>query len=239
MNKRKYFLILDTETCGELESPLVYDCGAQIRDLSGNVYESGSWVIYDIYVKERELMKSAYYSKKLPDYEKDLAAGRRKMVKFYTMRTIIMEWFNKYNIEAICAYNTQFDVNALNNTQSYLTDGRYKYFFPYGTKFIDIWNMASSSFFQTAAYYNYAYENNFVSGVGNVRTNAEVAYGFITGQANFEESHTALEDVEIEAEIFLYCWKKTKPCDRVITNHPWRKPQKKWYYVEARKDGVI
>lgn len=239
MGKRKYFLIIDTETCGSIERPLVYDCGAQIRDLQGNVYESGSWVVYDIYAKERELMKTAYYAEKIPQYEKDLKAGQRKMVKLYTVRSIILNWMNKYNVEAVCAYNTGFDVRALNNTQRHVTDNKYRYFFPRDTKYIDIWNMAVSSFFQSPAYYKFAYEHDHVSDKGNVRTNAEVAYSFIMGGIDFVESHTALEDVEIEAQIFLYCWKKTKPCDREITTNPWRKPQKKWYYVEARKDGII
>ena len=40
---------------------------------------------------------------------------------------------------------------------------------------------------------------------------AEVIYRFITSDLTFEESHTGLEDVEIENEIYKYCIKQHKP----------------------------
>lgn len=238
MGKRKFFLAIDTETAGSIAKPLVYDVGFKVFDLSGKVYERFSFVNYDIYTK-KDIMNSAYYAEKLPQYEADLKAGTRKMVKFFTIRKKVIECLQQYDVEAVCAYNTAFDRRALNNTFAYLTDNKYRFFFPYGTKFIDIWNMTCSSIFQTRSFYNTAYENNWYSPTGNVRTNAEVAYSFITKRFDFVESHTALEDVDIEQEIFLYCWKKTKEEHRFIVGCPWRKPQKDWYYIEACKDGVI
>jgi hypothetical protein len=39
---------------------------------------------------------------------------------------------------------------------------------------------------------------------------AEVIYRFITNDLDFEESHTGLEDVNIELEIYKYCKKQHK-----------------------------
>ena len=40
---------------------------------------------------------------------------------------------------------------------------------------------------------------------------AEVLYRFITDNTEFIESHTGLEDVEIETEILKYCVRQHKP----------------------------
>ncbi len=238
--KKKYFLVLDTETCGDVEkNPLVYDVGAQIIDLHGNVLESGSWVVYDIYVGLRDLMKTAYYAEKLPQYERDLKQGKRKMAKLYTIRKTLLEWVNKYEVEAICAYNARFDIRALNNTFKHTTNGKYYYFFPKKLAIIDIWHMAVVSICSMESYCRMAYEHGFVTEKGNMRTTAEMVYAYLINVPDFEESHTGLEDVQIEVQIFLYCWKKTKPEQRVLRGNPWRIPQPYWNYVEAKTEHLI
>ena len=42
------------------------------------------------------------------------------------------------------------------------------------------------------------------------KTSAETAFRFITGATDFEEAHTALNDAEIETEIFSVIHKRTK-----------------------------
>jgi hypothetical protein len=39
---------------------------------------------------------------------------------------------------------------------------------------------------------------------------AEILYRYITGNLEFEESHTGLEDVDIERQILAYCFAKHK-----------------------------
>lgn len=239
MGKQKCFMVLDTETAGTIEEPLVYDFGVQVINLSGKVLAEASWTIYDIYAEQRELMKTAYYAEKLPQYEQGMRDGLWTMRRFFNVRKQIWAWLKEFDVLAVCAYNASFDRRALNNTLRFITGGKSKWFFPYGTQFIDIWNMATSTIFQSAAYRKMAYEQGWVSDKGNMLTNAEVAYRFLSGADEFEERHTALEDVKIEVQIFLHCWKKCAPADREIIGNPWRKPQAKWYYTEARKDGII
>ena len=40
--------------------------------------------------------------------------------------------------------------------------------------------------------------------------------GFISGNNEFEESHTGLEDVLIEAEIMFYCFRQHKPMRKAL-----------------------
>ena len=48
------------------------------------------------------------------------------------------------------------------------------------------------------------------------RLTAEIIYRFLTNDLNFVESHTGLEDVLIEAQIFAYCMKSRKKFEKVL-----------------------
>ena len=81
-HRRNYILVIDTETANGLEDPLVYDCGFAVVDKWGTVYEAHSFVNRDVFVYEHELMKTAYYAKKIPQYVEDLRNGKRTMANF-------------------------------------------------------------------------------------------------------------------------------------------------------------
>jgi len=53
--RKKYFLVLDTETANGLDDPFVYDLGFVVADRKGNIYERHSYIIYDIFVACRDL----------------------------------------------------------------------------------------------------------------------------------------------------------------------------------------
>ena len=69
-------MILDVETANSTDDALVYDIGYTIVDRKGKVYEEKSYVIYDIFVLEKELMQSAYYAEKIPLYEEKLKKAK-------------------------------------------------------------------------------------------------------------------------------------------------------------------
>ena len=48
MNKH-YYLVIDTETTGALDNAIVYDLGGAIVDRHGNVYETFSFVIKEMW----------------------------------------------------------------------------------------------------------------------------------------------------------------------------------------------
>ena len=126
MNKRLY-IVLDTETTNNMDFPFVYDLGFSVVDKTGKVYYKRSFVIYDIYVLCKDLMKTAYYAEKLPQYEIDLKSKKRELVRFSTARKIILDTMKKYNVYAVMAHNMRFDLNALNTTLRIITSSKQRY----------------------------------------------------------------------------------------------------------------
>lgn len=232
--RNENFIIFDSETAGGLDNPLVYDSGIKVMNRKGEEFENLSLVIYDIYAGQRELMKTAYYAEKLPKYEEKLKSGERKMVTFYTARKIITELMEKYNTNIVYAYNMNFDRRAVNNTQRFTTENKYKYFFPYGTEFRCIWSMACQLLLARPSYIKYALKNNFVSEKGNILTNAECCYRYLTKDPTFEEEHQGLDDVNIEAQILLACFRQHKKYDPKPYQACWRLVQNKREEMENK-----
>lgn len=216
--RRTYYLVLDTETANGLEQPLVYDCGYAIVDKNNNVYETGSYLIYDVFVLEKDLMQSAFYAEKIPMYEDMLKQKKTKMVTILTLRSIIYEVCKKWDVRAICAYNAYFDVNALNTTIRYITKSNKRWFLPYGVEVQDILQMARSVIGVMPTYRKFCESFGHIYGKGNkrLRMNAEVVYRFLLNDNGYKEEHTGLEDVLIESEIMAYCFKQKKPMKKIL-----------------------
>lgn len=220
IDKRKhYIMVLDTETVNafineqgwlDYTSTLVYDIGYQIIDKHGNVYEKASFLISEIFKDELELMKSAYYVAKLTQYYKDIENGTRKLQNAYTIRKAMHDIIKEYNIKEVCAHNMHFDMTALNNTQRWVTKSKYRYWLPYGIELWDSMNMAKDVILKMPTYRRFCEEHNLFTKSGNLSCTAENLYRFIIKDAAFEESHTGLEDVEIESQIIAYCYRQHK-----------------------------
>ena len=227
MRTTEKFIVLDVETANDTVDALTYDIGFIVADRHGNIYESHSFCVYDIYCCEKELMQSAYYAKKLPLYEEGLKNGEYKLVKFSTVKNLIWQLMKEYNITKVFAYNCNFDRNALTKTQRWLTKSKYRYFFPYETEFCDIWNFACSTICQQKGYKNFCELNGYISNRGNnYRSSAECVYQFITNQNTFEELHQGLADVYIEYEILLKCYATHKKVETDIDRLCWRKVER-------------
>ena len=205
----RFILVLDVETANSLDDALVYDIGWRIIDLFGKVYAEGSFVIRDIFVYERAIVKEAFYADKIPEYVRDIQNGTREMVNFMEARRRILNIMKRFNCHTVAAYNANFDRNALNKTLRFLTKSKYRYFFPYNTQFICIWNMACNSICQRGEYRTFAETNRHYSNHGkNYRATAETVYAFLTNNADFTEEHKGLDDVKIECEIFVKCFEE-------------------------------
>ena len=220
MDKRHiYGIMLDTETAntqqeenGKLDMRFVlpYDFGFAVIDSHGRVYEKFSFVNSDIYIYEKGLMRSAYYADKLPQYDKDLAEGRRIMANTYNIRRIILEKIKEYNCKFVCAHNARFELNACNNIQRWTTKSKYRYFFPYDIEFWDTLKMARDVLGNRPTYRKFCEENGYLTKQNQCRYTAEVIYQYIMQDTDFSESHTGLEDVEIEVQILAYLVSRKK-----------------------------
>lgn len=204
-HRRTYYLTIDTETTNDFDDPIVYDIGCAIHDKNGKVYETRSFVIYDTFFGMADLMKTAYYAEKIPQYLEDIKNGTRKVVQYKTARHEIYTLCKKYNVKAVIAHNMAFDYNALHTTQRYLTKSKYRWFFPFGTELWDSLKMAQSTICKQKNYIRFCKENNYLTKFGRPQATAEVLYRYITNNTDFIEEHTGLADVMIEKEITAKC----------------------------------
>lgn len=235
MSSKKYYLVLDVETANSTDDALVYDLGYVVCDKKGNIYEADSFIVSDIFYKEAELMQSAYYAKKIPMYLEGIKSRAFNVVTFYEARAKLLDAMRRYKVEAVCAYNANFDYTALNTTQRWLTKSKYRFFLPYGTKVYCIWHMACQLICTQKAYIKFCLENGFVSPSGNIKTNAETVYAYMTDNNAYEENHTGLEDVLIETKILAKCFTQHKKVEKNINRFCWRIPQAKAKEIQAKE----
>ena len=211
MASRKYIMVLDTETANglmvndklDLSCSLVYDIGFTVVDKKGRVYCQKSMAIREIFCGMADVMKSAYYTKKLPKYWEDIKAGRRNLVNFMTARKIVLEVMKEYNIQTVSAHNARFDVNALNNTIRYITKSYKRFFFPFGTEIWDTYKGAVNTICKQKGYIQFCERNGYMTKhkTPRVRATAEILYRYLSGNNNFIEEHQGLDDTTIEAKI--------------------------------------
>lgn len=223
--RRHYVLIFDTETANTLVSEdgkadmsnvLVYDCGWAVVDTKGNIYETASYVNSDIF-NYGDLMKTAYYNWKIPQYKEGLRKGEYKLANTYEIRRHMLETLDKYGIKEVAAFNARFDDNALRVTQRYCTSSKWRYWFPFDRVEVwDIMKMAQDVILQMPTYKKFCEENNYITKTGRLRKTAEILYRFISNDNAFEESHTGLKDVYIEAAIMHYCYRQHKPMRKTL-----------------------
>lgn len=198
-------LMLDSETTNDIETPLCYDLGFSVIDLdNGKAIEKHSYVVADIFC-DADLMASAFFGDKIPQYWADIKAGKRMLRKWSTIRTIVRELMAQYDIDTVVAHNARFDYSSTATTQRYLTCSKWRYFFPYGTKFVCTLKMARATFGKDENYIKFCEDNGFCTKNGKPRLTAEIIYRYLTGDIEFVESHTGLEDVEIETTILYAC----------------------------------
>lgn len=206
MDKRRhYVLIIDTETAGTLDAPLVYDIGYTVTDTRGNVYDSGSFTVNEIY-GDAELMNGAFYSEKAKKY----SPATHKSADFFEIQNLLCLVMDYFGIKEACMHNTRFDLTALNNTARYISDGAEQYFFPYGLKLWDTMRMARNVILKKPTYKKFVDANGLRTPKNLLPYNAQALYAYITQNPGFEEAHTAKEDTLIEAAILAYCIRQHK-----------------------------
>jgi hypothetical protein len=243
--KKEMFAVIDTETAGTIEAPLVYDLAVAICDRDGTIYQKQRWIIKEV-MGDKALMDTAYYAEKIPTFYQGLEGITVPLgVAIKQLRDIL----NNHNVKTVSAYNLPFDLRALANTYMVYIGKPYKRrmiwtqtnegkFFPDWTtiflqyvlrgeaRLLCIWSFACEVLYSKKQFAKFAIANGFYSEKGNLQTNAEVGYKFLTGELEFVEEHTALADVEIEVEILAKCYSKKEKHESGILFNPWRIAQK-------------
>ena len=137
----------------------------------------------------------------------------------------------KYNARIVmCANNAKFDYSVLNaNANMY-----YGYdFFNNDVEVVDIMTMALATICDTNKFVRWCQLNNMTTEKGNIKTNAETVYAYLTRDADFIEAHHALQDCEIEADIYFKARKYRKKQHKKFANPVFACPE--WKKVQARK----
>jgi DNA polymerase III epsilon subunit-like protein len=209
------FIVVDTETTNSIDDPICYDVGWAVVDKFGTVFEKYSFVVADIFLDE-SLMSSAYFIDKVPQYWEEIKAGKRKLARFSTIRKIFAESCKKFDVKIVCAHNARFDYRSLNLTQRYLTSSKYRFFFPFGLKIWDTLKMSREVLKNDDCYGEFCYNNDYLTSRLCKRFTAEIIFRYISGNNDFEEKHTGLEDVLIEKEILSYCIEKHPDIDGAL-----------------------
>jgi hypothetical protein len=162
--------------------------------------------LVDACALDEALMEFAYFKDKIPQYWADIKSGKRILRRFKTVKMIFADVCKQYGITKVFAHNARFDYRSLNLTQRWLTSSKFRYFFPYGVEIWDTLKMSRKIFGQMPEYDNFCWEHDYLTKRLAKRYTAEIIYRFISGNNNFEEDHTGLEDVLIEKEIAKYCF---------------------------------
>ena len=212
------YLFMDSETAetnmidGQLDvtNGQVYDLGLMVIDETGNIYDQISMVNEDVFFRMPQSMQEAYFADKIPQYLEDMRMGKRKIVNSWQMYKTFAEMCKKYDVTAVVAHNAFFDVKVLNSTMRYQTKSRVRWFLPWGVEIIDTLKLAREVFGTDPSYIEWCKENGYMTKheTPRPRLTAEILYRYITGDNNYIESHTGLEDVTIEKEIFLKCMER-------------------------------
>lgn len=203
IEKTDVIIMIDTETTNDIDCPIVYDVGYQVFTLNEGVLCERSFVNADVFL-DKDLMASAFFLDKVPNYWDEIKAGKRVLKKWFNIRKQIFEDCELFNVKYGCAHNALFDSRALNNTQRYQTTSQSRYFLPYGIEWLDTLKMARQILKKDDSYGKFCSNNNYITKNGQRRYTAEIIYRWLSGKHDFVESHTGLEDVDIERQIFEY-----------------------------------
>ena len=215
------YLVFDDETCetkrnekGQLDTSngQVYDLGGLVVDEDCNIYDGFSLVNTDVFFGLPESMKEAYFADKIPQYMRDIWDKKRKCVNTWEMWRIFNDMCREHDVAAVVAHNARFDIQVLNATMRYQTKSKKRFFLPYDMPVMDTMLMANSTICKTPDYISFCKDNDYMTNhpVPQPRKTAEVLWRYLTGDNNFQESHTGLEDVMIESRIFAECMKRMK-----------------------------
>lgn len=201
-------MVIDTETCNGLESPLVYDLGLTVIDSAGNIVFEYRAIVDEIYNGMPDLMQSAHYARKLPAYNQAIARGTLQVLPLARIRKDIHDIVKRFRVRDVWAYNAYFDRKALKNTVLTISNGLQAYLLPFGLVYRDIWSLACNTVLCSRNYYRYVIENDAYTPKGWPRTDAEITYRYLSKHQNFIESHTALDDARIESYILARLLKR-------------------------------
>ena len=197
-NLPKTVMILDTEFVGN-SNKLIYDLGYLVCQLDESgiyqvIYKNNS-IIKQVY-DNRELFNTSYYNDKRKKYISLLKGRKAKRQYIGHAINKMINIIDKYDVEAILAYNSTADVMAFENTTSF-----YNLNNPLDlVKIFDL-RPICTPLFESKGYKEFVEKNKFITENGYASTTVENACKYIYGNVEFTENHTALSDCYNELDL--------------------------------------
>lgn len=216
---KKFYLVLDTETTGNIPNQIPYDVAWVVTDREGNIYERSHFLVREVFADLR-MMATAFYAEKFVGYLDRLSAGEIVAVPFSEILRAFDRTIEKYHIKTLCAYNLLFDLRAMANCSEWLYECRNWYWQDLEKLCI---MCAACDVLYGKKYIKMCREYGWETEKGNVKCSAETGYRFVSGNVDFEEEHRGLDDCEIEAQILAAIFKKHKKFDGTPKGFPYRK----------------
>lgn len=231
MARKKVFVILDVETI--TSARLVFDIAWHVCDSKGQILES-----YNALVEEVVTTPFIFELLRKDDFMKDkcqmyIDALVMNSIDVKTLYDISCDYYaikDRYDAEVImCAYNAKFDYEVLNNNLKMYEGTK---FFENTDYIVDIMTMTLATICNTNKYVRWCNLNGFVTPKGNVKTNAQTVYAYLSQNRDFVEAHHALADCDIEKDIFFKARKYRKKHHTKFAMPVFRCPE--WKEVQAR-----
>ena len=188
---KKIIMVLDTEACDLAGN--VYDVGYTIADRKGVILTKKNFLVEEIFT-DADKMMGAFYAKKLFTHYAPMLD--RNTIALTPWASIVAEMqidVDAFGVNVLAAYNLGFDRRVMRQTNNLLGLGP---IMP-AMEMLDIWQFACETKLSQQTYKDIARANGWVSNKGNIRTGAEYAYRFCSGDHGFIEDHTALSDAII------------------------------------------
>jgi len=222
--------VIDTETAtlwGE-----VFDFGMVIVNSKGKEIARYDAIVKEVYDDVKKMEKAFYFNKVDSFYEPNLRCKRMVKKSWRTICVEVSALCSKHRVSVVSAYNLAFDRRVIAATNK-----KYNGFsmFPKGTKELCLWKFACTTELQSEAFDTLAVQQGWISEAGNLRTNAEVAYKFMTGNLEFSESHTALDDALIELDLLKLLMAKHKELPFGVGGATWQLVNSDKEKVKSRK----
>jgi len=233
--KQKVFLTMDTETTGLASRSFVFDFAYVIATRNKIILER-KFLVREVITNPR-IMLGALYNKdwrammggKL--FTHYIPGLNNSTLKIHGWREVLDQLRDDiltYNVDVFVAYNLPFDLNAMQKTHNMVVEKQLDFS---RLTLLCLWEFSCVTVCREQTYHNLCWQlgkdAGWITPANNIRTNAEKVYAYLTGNFDFVESHTALEDAQIETEILqrLLAKKRGIPYN-VVQGWSWRKAQK-------------
>lgn len=208
-------IVFDTETTS-LEKPFCYNIGYIVYDTDTKETQVKRDFVVEQVWHNAMLFTSAYYADKRQLYVNRLKGRTCRLEKFGYITQQMYRDIRDFEIAHAYAYNSSFDEQVF----SFNCDW-FKCINPLETVQVhDIRGFVHREIAFTPEYQEFCDTHSLFTESGNYSTTAEAVFRFISGNAEFDEEHTALADSLIELMILCRCVEESNKGSNWITDYP-------------------